>query len=148
MKVKSLFAALSLALFMAGADARASFTYSVAPVTTSTNFGAGSNSTSGHMLAVGGQMPTLKNPPFFGPHPVWDIPSVFTVAGAALDPRRQYTIAVNGLLAEGGHNYAPFTHGLDRREVGKQYEMVKSWITAHDEISAPPTNRIMKVSDK
>jgi hypothetical protein len=46
------------------------------------HFGAGSNSTSGHMLAVGGQMPTLKNPPFVGPHPVWDIPSIFTVAEA------------------------------------------------------------------
>lgn len=47
------------------------------------HFGAGSNSTSGHMLAVGGQTPTLRNPPFFGPHPVWDIPSVFTVAEAS-----------------------------------------------------------------
>lgn len=28
------------------------------------HFGAGSDSTPGHMLAVGGQMPTLKNPPF------------------------------------------------------------------------------------
>lgn len=27
------------------------------------HFGAGSNSTPGHMLATGGQMPTLKNPP-------------------------------------------------------------------------------------
>jgi hypothetical protein len=47
------------------------------------HFGAGSNSTSGHMLAIGGQMPTLKNPPFIGPHPVWDLPSVFTAADAA-----------------------------------------------------------------
>jgi len=46
------------------------------------HFGAGSNSTSGHMLAVGGQMPTLRNPPFTGAHPVWDIPSVFTAAVA------------------------------------------------------------------
>ncbi|MET4781933.1 alkaline phosphatase family protein [Glaciihabitans sp. UYNi722] len=44
------------------------------------HFGSGSNSTPGHMLAIGGQMPTLKNPPFFGPHPVWDLPSIFTVA--------------------------------------------------------------------
>jgi hypothetical protein len=44
------------------------------------HFGAGSNSTSGHMLAIGGQTPTLKNPPFTGPHPVWDIPSIFSVA--------------------------------------------------------------------
>jgi len=47
------------------------------------HFGAGSNSTSGHMLAIGGQTPTLKNPPFAGPHPVWDIPSIFSVAQAA-----------------------------------------------------------------
>lgn len=47
------------------------------------HFGAGSNSTPGHMLAVGGQMPTMKNPPFVGAHPVWDLPSIFTVAQAA-----------------------------------------------------------------
>ncbi len=47
------------------------------------HFGAGSNSTSGHMLAIGGQLPTLKNPPFVGAHPVWDIPSIFTVAERA-----------------------------------------------------------------
>jgi hypothetical protein len=47
------------------------------------HFGCGSNSTPGHMLAVGGQTPTLKNPPFVGAHPVWDIPSIFSVAQAA-----------------------------------------------------------------
>ena len=46
------------------------------------HFGSGSNSTPGHMLAIGGQMPTMKNPPFFGPHPVWDLPSIFTSAEA------------------------------------------------------------------
>ncbi len=46
------------------------------------HFGSGSNSTPGHMLAIGGQMPTLKNPPFFGPHPVWNLPSIFTAAEA------------------------------------------------------------------
>ncbi len=44
------------------------------------HFGSGSNSTPGHMLAIGGQMPTMKNPPFVGPHPVWDLPSIFSVA--------------------------------------------------------------------
>jgi hypothetical protein len=44
------------------------------------HFGVGSNSTPGHMLAIGGQVPTLKNPRFTGPHPVWDIPSIFSVA--------------------------------------------------------------------
>src|SRR3954452_22209339 len=47
------------------------------------HFGPGSNSTPGHMLAIGGQMPTMKNPPFVGPHPVWDLPSILTVAEAA-----------------------------------------------------------------
>ncbi len=47
------------------------------------HFGSGSNSTPGHMLAIGGQMPTMKNPPFVGPHPVWNLPSIFTVAQAA-----------------------------------------------------------------
>ena len=47
------------------------------------HFGAGSNSTSGHMLAIGGQLPTMKNPPFVGAHPVWDIPLIFTVAERA-----------------------------------------------------------------
>jgi hypothetical protein len=47
------------------------------------HFGLGSNSTSGHMLAIGGQTPTLKNPPFTGAAPTWDIPSIFSLAGAA-----------------------------------------------------------------
>lgn len=47
------------------------------------HFGAGSNSTSGHLLAVGGQTPTFRNPPFTGAHPTWDLPSVFTAADAA-----------------------------------------------------------------
>ena len=47
------------------------------------HFGLGSNSTSGHMLAIGGQTPTLKNPPFIGPAPTWDLPSIFSVAQAA-----------------------------------------------------------------
>ncbi|HEY6794512.1 MAG TPA: alkaline phosphatase family protein, partial [Kineosporiaceae bacterium] len=47
------------------------------------HFGLGSNSTSGHMLAVGGQTPTLKNPPFTGTHPTWNIPSIFSLAESA-----------------------------------------------------------------
>ena len=47
------------------------------------HFGAASNSTSGHMLAVGGQMPTLKNPPFGPGGPTWDLPSIFLAAERA-----------------------------------------------------------------
>jgi phospholipase C len=40
------------------------------------HFGLGTNSTPGHMLAVGGQSPTLRNPPQ-GAQPVWDLPTIF-----------------------------------------------------------------------
>jgi hypothetical protein len=40
------------------------------------HFGLGTNSTPGHMLAVGGQTPTLRNPPT-GTSPVWDLPTIF-----------------------------------------------------------------------
>ncbi|MDP9168763.1 MAG: hypothetical protein M3O32_22315, partial [Actinomycetota bacterium] len=47
------------------------------------HFGSGSNSTPGHMLAVGGQTPTQKNPPFGSGGPQWDIPSIFMHAERA-----------------------------------------------------------------
>ena len=40
------------------------------------HFGLGTNSTPGHMLAVGGQTPTLRNPPG-ATAPVWDLPTIF-----------------------------------------------------------------------
>lgn len=73
-----------------------------------------------------------------------------TVGNRALAPAGSFTVAVNALLAEGGHNYKWFERGGDRREVGKQYEMVRSWIERHGEVSAPPTDRITKwrISEK
>ena len=38
------------------------------------HFGLGTNSTPGHMLAVGGQTPTMRNP---RQNPVWDLPTIF-----------------------------------------------------------------------
>ena len=38
------------------------------------HFGLGTNSTPGHMLAVGGQTPTMRNP---RQSPVWDLPTIF-----------------------------------------------------------------------
>jgi hypothetical protein len=38
------------------------------------HFGVGMNSTAGHMLAVGGQSPTLRNPPATS---TWDLPTIF-----------------------------------------------------------------------
>jgi hypothetical protein len=38
--------------------------------------GFGTNSTPNHLLVVGGQSPTLRNPPRNQPSPVWDMPSL------------------------------------------------------------------------
>jgi hypothetical protein len=38
--------------------------------------GFGTNSTPNHLLILGGQSPTLKNPSRSGPQPVWDLPSL------------------------------------------------------------------------
>jgi phospholipase C len=38
--------------------------------------GFGTNSTPNHLIIVGGQSPTLKNPPESGTQPVWDMPSL------------------------------------------------------------------------
>jgi hypothetical protein len=47
------------------------------------HFGAGTNSTPGHLLTFTGQTPTFRNPPFTGAHPVWDLPTVFGLASRA-----------------------------------------------------------------
>jgi len=47
------------------------------------HFAMGSNSTSGHLMAIGGQSPTLKNPPFGAGGPTWDMPSIFVHAERA-----------------------------------------------------------------
>jgi len=47
------------------------------------HFGVGSNSTSGHMLAIGGQAATLKNPAFGAGGPQWDMPTILVHAERA-----------------------------------------------------------------
>ncbi len=71
-----------------------------------------------------------------------------TVGNQPLASRRRYAVAVNALLAEGGHNYQDFVRGTDRREMGKQYEIVRGWMTQRGEVSAPPTGRITKLAEK
>ncbi len=82
------------------------------------HFGAGSNSTPGHLLAFCGQTPTFTNPPFTGPDPVWDLPTVFRLAeraghswGAFVDQDRYPT----KLVAELNEPSAlAFVHGPGR----------------------------------
>lgn len=71
-----------------------------------------------------------------------------TIGDKPLSPARWYTVAVNGLLAEGGHNYTPFKQGKARREGDKQFDMVRAWIEARGKVSAPATDRIIKAPEK
>ncbi|MHB8914447.1 MAG: bifunctional metallophosphatase/5'-nucleotidase [Thiobacillus sp.] len=68
-----------------------------------------------------------------------------TVAGKSLEFARYYAVATNALLAQGGHNYVTFKRGRDRKEGGKQFDLVKAWIAARGNVSAPPTDRITKI---
>src|SRR4051794_21894163 len=43
--------------------------------------GYGTNSTPNHLLIIGGQTPTLRNPPRSAPQPLWDMPSILGHAG-------------------------------------------------------------------
>lgn len=65
-----------------------------------------------------------------------------TVQGKPLKLRDYYLVITNALLAEGGHNYVTFKHGRDRREVGKQFEMIKSWLAERGDVAAPSLDRI------
>ena len=67
------------------------------------HFGLGTNSTPGHMLAAGGQTPTLRNPPR-NASPVWDLPTIFKHVEA------------------GGHTWGAFT-GTDLYPVNFYQEL-------------------------
>ena len=64
-----------------------------------------------------------------------------------LDAARIYTVAVNALLAEGGHSQKTFLAGTEKHENGKQFETVRRWMAQKGEIAAPPTGRITKLAE-
>jgi hypothetical protein len=57
--------------------------------------GFGTNSTANHLLIVGGQSPTLKNPPASKPAPLWDMPSLPGLAEAHGVAWRAYAASNN-----------------------------------------------------
>lgn len=64
-----------------------------------------------------------------------------TVGGKDLDPSGQYAVATNSMLAEGGHNYRTFLHGLNRREYGAQFAMIKQWMAQQGTVKTPTLTR-------
>ncbi|MBA3505530.1 MAG: bifunctional metallophosphatase/5'-nucleotidase [Betaproteobacteria bacterium] len=67
-----------------------------------------------------------------------------TIGFQPLSPDRNYTVATNALLAQGGHNYRAFARGTNRRQAGKQYDLIQAWMGEQDKVTAPTTDRIMK----
>jgi hypothetical protein len=119
------------------------------------HFALGSNSTSGHMLAIGGQTPTLKNPPFTGPGPVWNLPSIFSHAdanGASWAafpdqdgyPTKHYTSVVN---PPGNENVHPPKDFIAMARGGKLPQIVYVWSPAGYDEHPPLTPDPTYVSD-
>jgi 2',3'-cyclic-nucleotide 2'-phosphodiesterase (5'-nucleotidase family) len=57
------------------------------------------------------------------------------VGAEPLDVRRDYRVATNSMLAEGGHNYRAFLVGRGKKEHGGQYEMIKAAIQKRGSVS-------------
>jgi hypothetical protein len=82
------------------------------------HFGAGTDSTAGHLLTFTGQTPTFRNPPSTGAQPVWDLPTVFRLAERA------------------GHTWGAFVTG-DRYPVNLVTELSNA--SAQPNVHAPGT---------
>jgi hypothetical protein len=82
------------------------------------HFGLGTNSTSGHMFVVGGQSPTLRNPPISS---TWDLPTIFKLAERA------------------GHSWGAFT-GPDRYPLNYYVELGDAASLAHTFTSTDPAS--------
>jgi 2',3'-cyclic-nucleotide 2'-phosphodiesterase (5'-nucleotidase family) len=62
-----------------------------------------------------------------------------------LDDDRHYAVVTNSMMAQGGHNYREFLQAQDRRERGRQYEIIANRMRAQGTVSVPPLGRIRKV---
>lgn len=59
---------------------------------------------------------------------------------------KDFVVATNSMLADGGHRYAAFREGRNRAERGSQFETVKAHFRAHSPVGAPDTGRIVRAS--
>jgi 2',3'-cyclic-nucleotide 2'-phosphodiesterase (5'-nucleotidase family) len=66
------------------------------------------------------------------------------LTGGTWNPDAEYTVATNGMLAAGGHNYAALKDGTDREEHAGQYETIRDWFGRHSPVSTPEPGRIAR----
>lgn len=69
------------------------------------------------------------------------------VNNVPLNAQRDYKVATNSMLAEGGHNYKTFLRGRNKQQGEPQYELVKGEIKKLGSISTPEPGRIEKVEN-
>jgi 5'-nucleotidase len=69
------------------------------------------------------------------------------VGTEALDAGRRYRVATNSMLAAGGHNYRAFLAGVDRREEGSQFEILREALRRRREVTAPEDRRIGRIDE-
>jgi hypothetical protein len=112
------------------------------------HFGLGSNSTSGHMLVVGGQAATLRNPPSSGTQPVWDLPTILRHAersghtwaafpDATGYPTRYYAELTDATGAPNVHPPAAF---IDKASSGTLPDVCIAWSPAGYDEHPPQTS--------
>lgn len=106
--------------------------------------GFGTNSTANHLLIVGGQSPTLKNPSSRSPAPLWDMPSLPGLAQAngvawrAYAASQDYPVGFYTQL-KGSPNVLSSPHFLADAKAGKLPALVMLWHNSpYDE--HPPAN--------
>lgn len=93
--------------------------------------GFGTNSTANHLIIVGGQSPTLKNPPR-GQNPEWDMPSLPGLAGdhgmtwRAYAGSRDYPVGFYTQL-KGSPNVVPSSRFLSDARAGALPSLVMLW---------------------
>jgi len=96
------------------------------------HFGLGTNSTPGHMLAVGGQTPTLRNPPS-GTSPVWDLPTIFKHVEAAGKTWGAFT----------GSDRYPLSFYQELHDAGSQALIHTSNLPSNDQFTRMATQRTL-----
>ena len=106
--------------------------------------GFGTNSTANHLLIVGGQSPTLKNPSARQPAPIWDMPSLPGLAGANGVAWRAYAASGDypvGFYTQlkGSPNVVLLLAVPDRRQ-GRQAARARAPVAQQPSDEHPPAN--------
>jgi hypothetical protein len=106
--------------------------------------GFGTNSTANHLLIVGGQSPTLKNPSARQPPPMWDMPSLPGLAETGGVAWRAYAASNDypvGFYAQlkGSPNLVSSSQFLAHAKAGKLPALVLLWHNSPSD-EHPPAN--------